>query len=85
MGVDDKLYETFERTIDPTCTVVLYTDGLVERRGESLDVGLDRLAEAARTGPEEPEQLRDHILAALLEPSGQRYDDVTAVVARVGG
>jgi len=84
MGVDDKLYETFERTIDPNGTVVLYTDGLVERRGESLDVGLDRLADAARTGPEEPEELRDHILAALLEPSGQRYDDVTAVVARLG-
>jgi PAS domain S-box-containing protein len=84
MGVEDKLYETFEATIDPSSTVVLYTDGLVERRGESLDVGLERLAKAACAGPEEPAQLRDHILAALTEPTGQRYDDVTAVVARLG-
>ncbi|HET6869175.1 MAG TPA: SpoIIE family protein phosphatase [Solirubrobacteraceae bacterium] len=84
MGVDDKLYETFEETIDPSSTVVLYTDGLVERRGESLDVGLERLASAACAGPEEPGQLRDHILAALTEESGQLYDDVTAVVARLG-
>jgi hypothetical protein len=27
--------------------LVLYTDGLVERRGESIDVGLQRLADAA--------------------------------------
>jgi PAS domain S-box-containing protein len=85
MGVDEKVYETFEETIDASCTVVLYTDGLVERRGESLDVGLERLADAAGAGPDEPEALRDHIVAALQEPGGQLYDDVTAVVARVAG
>jgi serine phosphatase RsbU (regulator of sigma subunit) len=83
MGVEDSVYETFEERIGSDTTVVLYTDGLVERRGESLDVGLDRLSDAACTGPEEPGQLRDHILAALLEPAGQRYDDVTALVARL--
>jgi PAS domain S-box-containing protein len=83
MGVEDSVYETFEQSLGPDSTVVLYTDGLVERRGESLDVGLERLADAACVGPEEPEQLRDHILAAVLEPAGQRYDDVTAVVARM--
>jgi len=84
MGIEDSIYETFQQRLGSGTTVVLYTDGLVERRGESLDVGLDRLADAACAGPEEPEALRDHVLAALLEPSGQRYDDVTAVVARLG-
>ncbi|HKO27557.1 MAG TPA: SpoIIE family protein phosphatase [Solirubrobacteraceae bacterium] len=84
MGVEDNIYETFEQRIESGSTVLLYTDGLVERRGESLDVGLERLAEAACAGPEEARQLCDHILAALIEPSGQRYDDVTAVVARLG-
>jgi PAS domain S-box-containing protein len=84
MGVEENIYETFEQSIGPGSTIVLYTDGLVERRGESLDVGLERLADAARTGPGEPGQLRDHILAAVLEPAGQRYDDVTALVARLG-
>jgi PAS domain S-box-containing protein len=83
MGVEDRVYETFEERIDPSSTMVLYTDGLVERRSESLDVGLERLAGAVCTGPDEPAALCDHILAALLEPPGQRYDDVTAVVARL--
>ena len=83
MGVEDKRYETFEERIDPGSDVVLYTDGLIERRGESLDVGLDRLADAAAVAPDEPAAFRDHILAALLEPGGQRYDDVTAVVVRL--
>jgi PAS domain S-box-containing protein len=85
MGVEDNQYETFERRLGPHSMVVLYTDGLIERRGESLDAGLDRLAAAACSGPENPEPMRDHILAQLIEPSGQRYDDVTAVVARLIG
>ena len=32
--------------ITPGTTVVLYTDGLVERRGESIDVGIERLRAA---------------------------------------
>jgi serine phosphatase RsbU (regulator of sigma subunit) len=84
MGVEDRVYETFEEKIEPSSTVVLYTDGLVERRSESLDVGLQRLADAACAGPEEPAPLRDHIVASLVEPA-ERYDDVTAVVARLGG
>ncbi len=82
MGVDEDSYETFEERIGSGTTVVLYTDGLIERRGESLDVGLERLASAACTGPKEAAVLRDHILASLVEPE-QRYDDVTAVVARL--
>ena len=52
MGIDEKVYETYEETTGPSSTVVLYTDGLVERRGESLDVGLDRLADATGDGPD---------------------------------
>jgi serine phosphatase RsbU (regulator of sigma subunit) len=85
MGVEDRPYETFQRHLDPDSTVVLYTDGLIERRGESLDAGLERLVNAACAGPEEPQPLRDHLLAWLLEPAPQRYDDVTAVVARLPG
>ena len=85
MGVEERVYQSFQDPIGPGTTIVLYTDGLIERRGESLDVGLDRLSVAARGGPEEPAPLRDHILAELLEPAGQRYDDVTALVARLSG
>ena len=44
MGVEDHAYETHEDRTGPNDTIVLYTDGLIERRGESLDVGLERLA-----------------------------------------
>jgi serine phosphatase RsbU (regulator of sigma subunit) len=83
MGVEDNPYETHEEPIGAGDAVVLYTDGLIERRGESLDVGLERLADAASSGPEDPRQLCEHILESVLEAPDQRYDDVTAVVARL--
>ncbi len=81
MGVEDNPYETHEERVGPADTVVLYTDGLIERRGESLDVGLERLADAASSGPEDPRKMCEHILESVLEAPDQRYDDVTAVVA----
>ncbi|QGV77209.1 SpoIIE family protein phosphatase [Streptomyces ficellus] len=42
-------YPQAEITVPAGATLVFYTDGLIERRGESLDVGLDRLARTAST------------------------------------
>ena len=83
MGVEDNPYATHDERIGPGDMVVLYTDGLIERRGESLDVGLERLAEAATSGPEDVRKMCDHITDRVLAEPGQRYDDVTAVVARL--
>ncbi len=85
MGVEEHTYETHEDRTGPNETIVLYTDGLIERRGESLDVGLERLAAAASSGPEDAQRMCDHILERVLEEPDQRYDDVTAVVARLFG
>ena len=63
--------------IDPGTTIVLYTDGLVERRGEPLDVGLTRLVEAARTVTERKDRAR-HLVEAI--GSEGRIDDDVAVV-----
>lgn len=65
----------------PGSTLLLCTDGLVERRRESLDVGLDRLQSiltAAHTLSEE--HLADHLLERLLA-DGHR-DDVAIVIYR---
>jgi PAS domain S-box-containing protein len=85
MGVEEAVYETHRRPVDRGSAMVLYTDGLVERRGESLDAGLQRLEDAVRTGPGDPAALCKHMLDRLIEPGGEQYDDVTAVVARLTG
>jgi serine phosphatase RsbU (regulator of sigma subunit) len=59
----------------------LYTDGLIERRGESLDVGLDRLLDAIR---ERPNADPDDLVEALVDPSAGD-DDVCILVFRYHG
>src|SRR5918994_4282597 len=74
-------YEEREHTIEPGSALVLYTDGLVERAGESLDVGLERLRMVVRGGPEGLEQLGDSLVGELL-PDGPTQDDAALLLAR---
>jgi PAS domain S-box-containing protein len=67
--------------IDQGATVVLYTDGLVERPGEHIDAGLDRLAEVVRGDSTDPQQLCDRVLSALV-PEGGAPDDVALLTLR---
>ncbi|GGR84069.1 hypothetical protein GCM10010269_24010 [Streptomyces humidus] len=63
--------------------LVLYTDGLIERRNEDIDVGLARLADSlVRHGRADPEALADALLADLL-PSTDTTDDTALVVIRL--
>jgi len=68
-------------TLSPGATVLLYTDGLVERRRESLDVGFARLHETFRDGPRDLEALVDHVVAELVGPGGGA-DDVAVLAFR---
>lgn len=64
-------------------TFVLYTDGLIERRGEDIEAGLQRLTEAlARHARHDPERLADALLADLGVSSGAR-DDIALIVIRL--
>jgi PAS domain S-box-containing protein len=64
--------------------LVLYTDGLVERRADSLQAGLDRLAAAASSVAfDDAEVLCDALLEALVPSSATRDDDVALLVARI--
>jgi GAF domain-containing protein/anti-sigma regulatory factor (Ser/Thr protein kinase) len=85
IGVDpDSQYEATTLKLEPGTTVVFYTDGLVERRGESLDRGLDRLADEVRYAALELDQLCDGLLTNLLETDRPR-DDVAVLGVRFLG
>jgi len=63
--------------------LVLYTDGLIERRHEDIDTGLTRLAGSlARHQSADPETLADALLTDLLPPDGVT-DDTALVVVRL--
>jgi serine phosphatase RsbU (regulator of sigma subunit) len=63
-------------------TLVLFTDGLVERRAEPLDVSLDRLGRAALAlGPAVPLDVLANGLLDRLIPHGPR-DDVALLLHR---
>ncbi|MFD8717230.1 PP2C family protein-serine/threonine phosphatase [Streptomyces sp. NPDC059629] len=68
---------------DDGATLVLYTDGLVERRREDIDTGLHRLARSLTLHRElDPETLADAVLRELLPPEGAT-DDTALVVVRL--
>ncbi|MBA3742547.1 PP2C family protein-serine/threonine phosphatase [Sporichthya sp.] len=63
-------------------TVLLYTDGLVERRGQDLDAGLALLREnLARLADLPLDQLCDRVLEALLDAG--TTDDVALIAVRL--
>jgi serine phosphatase RsbU (regulator of sigma subunit) len=69
-------------TLPPGSTLVLYTDGLIERRNQrSLDQGFAMLADSVRASLPDPDTACEAILDALLgeEPPN---DDVALLVMR---
>ncbi|WP_107069390.1 SpoIIE family protein phosphatase [Streptomyces durhamensis] len=74
-------YESAELRLEPGDRLLLYTDGLVERPGESLDAGLGRLAEAVRTHGCGASDSLETLLATML--ADERRDDVCVVDIRM--
>jgi PAS domain S-box-containing protein len=78
LGVMDTWrYEERVATLEPGMTALLYTDGLVERRGERLDTGLGRLREAVAAGGD-PAAM---VAAALSATDAYTADDDVTLVA----
>ncbi len=68
--------------LDRGATVLLYTDGLVERRGQDLDAGLAQLRDALADLAHLPlDDLCDALLARMLP--GAVEDDVALVAVRL--
>ena len=77
-------YDELELELEPGSTLALYTDGLVERPGESLDSGLERLAATVSAGYDDLEHLGDALIDVML-PEGAGDDDAALLVVRAEG
>ena len=81
LGVfDSESHTELSARLEPGSTVVLYTDGLVEERGVSIDSGLEALRLAAEQ-PGDPEELCEHLVSSMLaiHPAN---DDIAVLVLR---
>ncbi|GGX14513.1 hypothetical protein GCM10010297_39780 [Streptomyces malachitofuscus] len=77
-------YDTAVEPLPPGSTLLLYTDGLVERRDEDITVGLERLRDHASAAVRRPlEAFCEALLADQLTVDSD--DDVAMVALRVPG
>jgi PAS domain S-box-containing protein len=67
--------------LEPGSTIVLYTDGLVEERGVSIDEGLEALRLAAAQDPCHPDELCERLVAAMLAIHSAS-DDIAVLALR---
>ncbi|WP_053226983.1 SpoIIE family protein phosphatase [Solirubrobacter soli] len=79
LGAGVTAYERHLFDIPPGATVVFYTDGLIEDRTRSIDVGLERLRDALREVKLPPEAVCDHVLHAVGRAEGGE-DDIALLV-----
>ncbi|PPS72653.1 MULTISPECIES: PP2C family protein-serine/threonine phosphatase [Streptomyces] len=79
-------YEDHTVALPPGSTLALYTDGLVERRAQGIDPGIDRLSHAlAALSTAELEHDLDTAAESLLKPmihDSERDDDVCLLLCR---
>ncbi|PXY36083.1 SpoIIE family protein phosphatase [Prauserella flavalba] len=83
LGADpDADFEETTTALREGDTLVLYTDGLIERRGVLLDESLDRLARVAADGGTDVEDFSDRLLG---HATADTDDDTCLIVIRVPG
>ncbi|MES4890069.1 SpoIIE family protein phosphatase [Streptomyces sp. NPDC096012] len=75
------VYESAELRLEPGDRLLLYTDGLIERLGESLDDGFTRLAEAVLLHGCGGSASLDALLGTML--ADERRDDVCVLDIRM--
>lgn len=80
LGIAPGSYVATTVVMAPGSALVLFTDGLVERRGEDIDVGLERLARAAFSGP--GETLEDLVTRVVTQLADGSEDDLAVLAFR---
>ncbi len=80
--VADAEREEESTRFSPSHTLLMFTDGLVERRDEDFDTGVERLARAAEAANHLPlERMLDEVLAVMLPDVPE--DDVVLLALRM--
>ncbi len=74
-------YELATRDVTPAETLLLFTDGLVERRDEDIDVSLSRLAAVRMPPGAGVDEVVDEVLLRL--DARHAEDDVAVLAARI--
>jgi anti-sigma regulatory factor (Ser/Thr protein kinase) len=80
LGVGGVPFKCVEFTLPEESVLVLYTDGLIERRDRDLDVGLDMLSRAVAGRHDSLEQSCDAVLADMSAEDSD--DDIAMIMAR---
>ena len=81
LGVGPSSYEPATFTLDGGSTVILYTDGLIERRTEDIDIGMRRLVDVVAPIAQDPlEALVDQVLTSLRDENAA--DDIAVLALR---
>jgi CheY-like chemotaxis protein len=81
LGINAPRPAEAEFVLPPGGTLVLYTDGLVERRDADIDVGLGMLAKAATDVDPNLDSFCRRLVRQLAGP-GQQADDIAVVALR---
>ncbi|MEV7184327.1 SpoIIE family protein phosphatase [Kitasatospora sp. NPDC093102] len=81
LGVGGFAFESAEFTLPEEGILTLYTDGLVERRGQDLDEGLRLLCRTVADRRGSLEQTCDAVLSRLTERTSE--DDIAVIMAQV--
>lgn len=79
LGIGAPTYEARTIPIAPNSTLIAYTDGLIERRSEGIDAGMERLRKAASQDAPSADDLVANIVSHVL--AGRVSDDDTAILA----
>jgi len=80
LGITGETRPDADIVLEPGDTLLLYTDGILERRGEPFDVGLERLIHAASHPHDDLNDFASHLLAEVPDPD--HSDDIALLALR---
>lgn len=75
-------YREERATLEPGSSLLMYTDGLVERRGELIDDGLERLANVLRTAVNDKRPRLANSVFQAIASQGPLADDVAILAVQ---